>query len=304
MNDTAQSAFNAKRKARAAVYAVIATQELHHRLACRARHAAVFTDGGQHCERRHRQQAKEETVFDPRRKFRAAVYVVLAAHEIQHWIDSEETLWCDPTLHQHGRTQVHEVDIPEPRAVGEKFNPRRTFRAAVYAVIAVNELRVHSAKRQHVKEMLAWLGQHTTRPSFVQKAYQDATYLTWWPSRNPKRKLKSAVLAVMAVNKFQKNLNEVDHKEVVKARVKERLDWLAYHIPDQHPQYVHFTTTEQRQEEDETEPAVPHHCQYHHHDRRHRKDFEAMRKAIGDTVVAPHTGMLHYHEYRRAKSTE
>ncbi len=308
-------AFNAKRKFRGAVLAVIATHEMHHRLACRARHATVFTMS----DTKH--QANEryhDADFNPRRKFRAAVYVILACKAIQHWIDSEETLLFDPTLRHHYKHPG--MELTEGRSVGKKFNPRRRFKAAVYAVMFVNELQYSSLDmdpdkvhllpskvrsqvelRAHVKEMLRWLGGHPTRPSFVHQFYMDANAIHsrpktvggWlvdhMPSRNPKRKMRSAVYAVMAVNKMMADLR---HKKL-EVQVKERLDWLSMHIPtkicpvhDIHK--VHFNP------HDEATIHVVHHT----------KDFEAKRKALGDTVFVRSAGMLPEHELRRSYSTE
>lgn len=313
--DKKLSAFNAKRKLRGAVFAIIATHELHRRLACRVRHSTVFTMND---TKRHRVVADKK--FDPGRLFRAAVYVVIATNEVKHWIDSEETLLHDPSLPRHTK-YVGIQEVTKPRAVGEKFNPRRTFKAAVYAVMFVKELEywwldlnVEKARllpgnvrdqvelRAHVKELLAWLGQHPTRPSFVREFYKDqdivhhteSTSLGGWlldhvPSRNPKRKIKSAVYAVMAVNRLNGNLR----RKNLKMQVKDRFSWLSKHIPSKavmkHPHYVHF-------EDPRDEATIPVH--------RRSESFEAKRKALGDTVVVRRAGMLPEHELRRSYSTE
>jgi hypothetical protein len=303
-------AFNAKRKIRGAVYAIIATQELRRRLACRVKHSAVFAVRGKRSSRIGNGD------FDPKRIFRAAVYVVIASNEIKHWIDSEETLLHDPTL-------LHRTHyLPKSRTVGEKFNPRRTFKAAVYAIMFVNELeywwldmnpdtvcllpskvREQVELRSHVKELLGWLGQHQTRPSFVYEFYQDQdivhhTHPTsgggWLldriPSRNPTRKMRSATYAVMAINKMNKALRQ----KKLEMQVKDRFDYLSKHLPSkaatEHPHFVHFG-------DPRDEATVP----SNHHS---SKSFEAKRKALGDIVVVRRAGMLPEHELRRSYSTE
>ncbi|KAL3921942.1 MAG: hypothetical protein SGARI_006567, partial [Bacillariaceae sp.] len=240
MNNVDQ--FNAGRKARGATLAIIATQELKRRLASRARHATVFTMSD---TRSQNTKAKKKDFDDPARKFRAAVYVVIASNEIKHWIDSEETLLHDPTLKQH-----QHVLLKKPRAVGEKYNPRRTFKAAVYAIMFMNELhywwldprdlnkrhllpssvRDRVELRAHVQEMFAWLGEHTTRPSFVHEFYRDHDVIhdDMLADNRKQHTLKSGVYAVHFINKMENMLR----RKKLEAHVKDRLDYLSGHIPE------------------------------------------------------------------------
>lgn len=262
--------------------------------------------------------------FDPGRLFRAAVYVVIASNEVKHWIDAEETLLHDPSLPHHAKAKylgTHEVT--KPRFAGEKFNPRRMFKGAVYAVMFVKELeswslglksdtgcllpskvREQAELRTHVKELLGWLGQHPTSPSFVHEFYQDqdivhqeqkAASLGRWlldhvPSRNPKRKMKSAALAVMAVNRMNNNLR----RKKLEITVKDRLNWLSRSLSSnsatEQPHFVHF-----QDPRDEATVAVA---------GKSNKSFEAKRKALGDTVFVRRAGMLPEHELRRSYSSE
>jgi hypothetical protein len=298
-----KNAFNAKRKIRGAVYAIMAINELRRRLASRARHATMFTSDTmkQQAKQEHLKacRARHATVFstkdfDPARKFRAAVYVIIASNEIKHWIDSEETLLHDPTLKHH-----ENIHIKPQRVVGEKFNPRRTFKAAVYAVMFVNDLqywwldldpnkmhllpskvRDQVELRAHVKEMLGWLGQHTTRPSFVHEFYQDHDVI----HESAGSKLRSAFYTIRVVNKLNRHLR----RKQLESQVKHRFDWLSEHVPDKHPHHnVHFDP----HNEEETMSVV-------HHD----KNFEAKRKALGDTVYVRRAGMLPEHEEHRSHS--
>ena len=292
--------FNAKRKMRGAVLAIMATHELRRRLASRARHSSVFASDtkrqeasqelSKKCRARHSAVFATHN-FDPARKFRAAVYTVIASNEIMHWIDSEETLFHDPTLQ-------HRV-IPKPRVAGEKFNPRRTFKAAVYAVMFANELqywwldmdtnkmhllpsevRDQVELRAHVKEMLGWLGQHPTSPSFVHAFYQDHDMI----HEQACNKLRSAYYTIHVVNKLNRNLR----RKQLEHQVKDRFDWLSEHVPEQHtPHSVRFDPSDQAT------------VSVYHHD----KDFEAKRKALGDTVYVRRAGMLPEHdEMHRAHS--
>ncbi|KAG7351367.1 pericentrin-AKAP450 domain of centrosomal targeting protein [Nitzschia inconspicua] len=301
---------DAKRKFRGAVYATLAIQELRRRLACRVKHSTVFASSSK------LRQTVGEIEFDPKRKFRAAVYVVIASNEIKHWIDSEDTLLHDPSLHPHAR------NISKPRSVGEKFNPRRTFKAAVYAIIFVKELeywwldfnpekvgllpgkvRDQVELRSHVKELLGWLGQHPTRPTFVYDFYRDQDVIhqtnqtssdDWLldcvPSSNPRRTIKSAVYAVMAVNKMNKN----HRHEKLDIQVKDRLHWLSQSLSTKaapkHPHFVHF--------EDPRDIATI--STIH----QNAKGFNAKRKALGDTVFVRRAGMLPDHDFHRSCSTE
>jgi hypothetical protein len=113
-------------------------------------------------------------------------------------------------------------------------------------------------------------------------------------SRNPKRKMRSAAYAVMAVNRLQRNAIKAVHRKKLEVQVKERLDWLAEHVPDPHMHstpYVHFDLHED-------EATIPNH--HRHHD----KNFEAKRKVLGDAVIVPHAGMLPEHELRKSYSIE
>jgi hypothetical protein len=314
--DNKPRAFNAKRKIRGVVFAVIATQELHRRLACRARHSTVFRI----------YETKQQTMvaddFDPKRLFRAAVYVVIASNEIKHWIDAEETLFHDPSLpHPPKVKNLGTLGVTKPHFVGEKFNPRRKFKAAVYAIMFVKDLessfclksdkacllpgkvRDQEELRSHVKELLAWLGQHPTRPSLVHDFYQDqgivhqkqpATFGRWLrdhvSSRNPRRKMKSAALAVMAVNRMNENLR----RKQLELQVKDRFNWLSNNLKSkvatEQSHFVHF-----QDPRDEATIPVAH---------QSSKSFEAKRKALGDTVFVRRAGMLPQHELHRSYSTE
>ncbi|KAG7354472.1 pericentrin-AKAP450 domain of centrosomal targeting protein [Nitzschia inconspicua] len=283
---------DAKRKFRGAVYSTIAIQELRRRLACRVKHSTVFASNSK------LRQALGEMEFDPKRKFRAAVYVVIASNEIKHWIDSEETLLHDPSLHPHAR------NISKPRSVGEKFNPRRTFKAAVHAIIFVKELeywwldfnpkkvgllpgkvRDQVELRSHVKELLGWLGQHPTRPTFVYDFYRDQGVI-----HQTNQTFKSAVYAVMAVNKMNKN----HRHEKMDIQGKDRLHWLSQSLSTKaapkHPHFVHF--------EDPRDIATI--STIH----QNAKGFDAKRKALGDTVFVRRAGMLPDHDFHRSCSTE
>jgi hypothetical protein len=156
--------------------------------------------------------------------------------------------------------------------------------------------------RQHVKELLGWLGEHPTRPSFVHQFFRDADTINhgyeWLarhlPSRNPKRKMRSAAYAVMAVNRLQRNARLALHRKNLEIRVKDRLDWLAMHVPEPHPHHAHYVQFDLHDEA--TVPAG------YHQD--HDKNFERKRKVLGDTVIVPHAGMLPEHELRKAYSVE
>lgn len=303
-------ALQAKRKLRRVVLAIIATQELRRRLVRRAKYSTVFSTS----DKKYHSEVPAD--FDAKRKFRGAVYVVIASNEIKHWIDSQETLLHDPTL-------LHIVHkVTKARTTGEKFNPRRSFKAAVYAVMFVNELeywgldldtknfgllpskvREQVALRSHVKELLGWLGQHPSRPSFVHQFYRDLDMvhhgepaaskcgvLDKVPSRNPRRKFRSAIYTGMAVNKMEKNLR----RQKLKMQIRDRFDWFSKHRPSKvvtkRPHNVHFEDPR----DEATVPII--------HERT--KDFQAKRKALGDIVVVHRAGMLPKHELHRSYSTE
>jgi len=309
----------------------------------RARHAAVFTTGPSHKNQHsiQRSRARHAAVFttDPaddkiihyadmdkfnaRRKVRAAILVIMAVNEVQHWLDSATTLLYDTSFNsKRAYLGIHQdIERPMHRAVGNKFNPRRKFRATVYAIIAAKELSSHTALVANVRNTLAWLGQHTTSPSFVQRLYQDVSPASLLPhdeeetnkdfnprskarslvlvvmaarkfldlvarnlpSRNPRRKFRAAVYAVMATNKLQARVTKSEPEQYHFEK------HLRLHHPHQRP-----THTVQFDEDDgATVPAVP-----------HKKNFRARRKLLGDTVVTEHTGMLHRGALRRTKSSE
>jgi len=240
--------FNGRRKFKGAVYVIVATQELQRRLHLRAKHAAVFATAAQIARYKKEQKDKENLERQRGSKARHAAVFATVSDSMNKKTD-EPDIVIPPLLYDVSfNAKRHFVDIQPAvvtlRDVGTKFNPRRTFRAAVIAVVAAHELQRRTELVRNVKETLGWLGQHINsyQPSlaFVQQFYKDCNFYVEdfdeeeeekkklspveqeLAQINARRKFRAAVYTVMASHKLQMMAEEWHEENLIADSTEER----------------------------------------------------------------------------------